>query len=457
MRISLNDPKKLPADFAKKISQPFFERSSLANSFANKKIYHSRSHWESNGYEVLKDPFPSFCSFPNTIKEEFLPNLLQESLSVVNGLLNQCKEKAFLKEDLQKNYWHFYSWGQIRSKYKTIERLYSEIQKRLSYLAFLKEKFRGKIQLDRPLSDLGSLDANGSLHLDASRLSLIGSGISGSYILQDRENRPRYVIKPIDEDIGCLNNPKGYSTPLDQSPIRENMPLYRSPFREVLAYEIAKMAKIEGVVPKTVLAICESKRFSHLYDQIDLAERKRYLEECGTPEKEKLASVQEYVPNSKTLFEALQDFQAAGLSDQEIVKRFDQTDFEEANLLLWLTYDTDGHGGNFLVYPKGVDAIGNEILGIKKIDNGLAFPERNQQLRNALSHLPNAKLPISKSLVDKIWALDERKLVSLLESYEMQGAAPALRERIRLMKEIALETNITLKDFNSRMLMMRNL
>ncbi len=364
------------------------------------------------------------------------------------------------KEPLLHDYWSFGSfWGSVTQKYSTVDALYAALQNRLETIRKIRETARSWIQTTRILSPLYetlascsafSTDA-GTYLIDASSLSPIEDGISGSYFLKDASGRIRFVVKPLDEDIGCIHNPKGFATPFKTSPIRNNMSLYSSAFREAAASQFAQTAGISSIAPRTVLAILQSDRFPTLGDAVSLTEIARFQERCGEPDREKLCSVQEFVPDSKTLGEALQELQAAGLLDEEIAARIDSSDFEEANLLIWLTYDTDAHAGNFLVYPKRIDAIGNEILGIKKIDNGLAFPEKNQQLRNHLAYLPNASQTLSASLKEKIAALDGNRLEELLRYHNLEQSAPALQQRIAKLKELAERPGITIKQINTEL------
>lgn len=342
-------------------------------------------------------------------------------------------ETDSLNEDL----WSFnFFWWEVKSQFTTVEQLYSAIQDLHRSIEEIKERFRSEA-LPFPYPELNWKDNR-------------DRGVSGSYFLVDDEGRRCYVVKPLDEDAGCIHS-DGFATPFISSPLRDNMPLYRSSMREVLAYQIAQMIGVGSVVPKTSLAIFESEYFHTFSEGIHPSEMKRYLEECGFGDKEKLCSVQEFVQNSKSLFEALHELEMANLTDDEIAKRFDQTDFEDANILLWATYDTDGHMGNFLVYPKGTDEVGNEILGLRKIDNGLAFPDQNQFLRNNLSYLPNAKFELSEEGKAKIASIDVEKLAQQFEKMGLESAIPALRERIPLLQELAKTPGITIKEINQHM------
>lgn len=334
------------------------------------------------------------------------------------------------------NLWRFppHIWGKIKTKFTTVEELYAAILDIHEELGALKKEYRDQA-IDFAGFDL-EFNRNG--------------GVSSTYFLIDDAGTPKYVVKPLDEDGGAINS-RSYSSPFHESPYRKNMPLYRIAMREVAAYRLAQKMGIGSIVPKTELSIIESPAFHDFFEGISIEERKRYLDICGSPDKEKLCSVQEFVPNSKSLLEALQDLQMAKLTNEEIAERFDQKDFEEANILIWTTYDTDAHSGNILVYPKGVDSLGNEILGLRKIDNGLSFPDKNESLRNSLIHMPNATLELSLSAKAKILAIDVDSLVSELEQLGLESAGKALRTRISLLKELAQQEHMTIKEINTEL------
>lgn len=340
-----------------------------------------------------------------------------------------------LEEPIETDLWSLeIAWTEILQTFSTIEQLYGAIQDLYRLIHDLKESYR---ELAGTFPDL-NIESNS------------GRGVSGSYFLIDDQGKRHFVIKPLDEDVGCIHS-DGYATPFFSNPVRRNMPLYRSSMREVLAYQIALSIGVESVVPKTSFGIIQSERFHDLADGVDYRELKRFLEYCGPADKEKLCSVQEYVQNSKSLGEALQDFQMESLSDEEIANRFDQREFEDANILVWTSYDTDAHAGNILVYPKGTDEIGNEILGLKKIDNGLAFPDKNQNLRNAFAYMPNAKIALSEEGKAKIAAIDVDRLAKQFEIMGLESAIPALRERMTALKTLANEPGITIKEINNAM------
>jgi len=362
---------------------------------------------------------------------------------------------------LSKNKWGFgsWSWDTIIKDFQTEEKLYAAIKERRKQILDCRESWRSSIQVQQNINPfyLGlkqiavEQSYQGTYHISTDRMKLSSEGISGAYFLSDNEGNNRFVIKPIDEDIDCINNGKGFTSPYTRSTIRSNMPLYQSSMRETLAYEIACKIDVANVAPRTALAILECGAFNDQIDYVAPEERVQYDRLIGSSKREKLCSVQEFISNSKTLFEGLQDLQMAGLSDNEIEARFDQKNFEDANILLWTTYDTDGHLNNFLVYPKSTDAIGHEILGIKKIDNGLTFPEKNEEQRNNLRYLPNADRCLSAEARDKIAAISIEDLCKQLSQFGLTGSIDALRQRIAVLKELAQQQNLTLREIDYRM------
>jgi hypothetical protein len=293
------------------------------------------------------------------------------------------------------------------------------------------------------LSECASVVApGGTYHVDSANLVPIPDGISGSYFLFDSSGNTTFVIKPVDEDISCLNNPKGFG--FDQFHNMFNTQLYRSVFRENAVCLLAGEIGVSSIAPKTTLAIIESDQFYDVADKDPL---------LGPVTKEKLCSCMEFVQNSKSLFEANQDLQWLGLSDEEIANRYDQTDYEETNILLWATGERDGHGGNILVYPKGTDSIGNEVFGLKKIDNGLSLPEEDTPfLRNSLTYMPNAKRPLSANAIEKILKMDTVAIAKILQSNYLDGSVHATTQRIERLKEIVTnEPTLTIKEIHQKL------
>ena len=306
----------------------------------------------------------------------------------------------------------------------------SRVQERREEILRIRELWRSFIAplqaRDLFYSRLGAaavdISSNGTYQVN--NLIPVSEGISGTYFLKDQ-----FVIKPFDEEAGCINNPKGLRGDGLNHFIRRNVPLYHAAMREALAYKIALEAGLEGVVPNTKLAVLRADQF---YDC-----------EEGVSSQEKLCSVQEYVRSSKNLFEMISHLENEGLSKSEIEARFDQDDFEAVNLLVWVTGDTDAHFGNILAYPKE-----NGLIGLKKIDNGLAFPDTNEACFNALVAFRKAKDPLSDSMKEKIAGLKVESLARQLASYGLGSAVPALRARVLLLQELALVPDMTIRVLN---------
>jgi hypothetical protein len=281
---------------------------------------------------------------------------------------------------------------------------------------------------------------NGTYQIDPAALRPIEDGISGSYFLVNPEGVPKFVVKPMDEDISALNNPKGYGCFYFENMF--DMQLYRAVFREMAVSSMAKSIGVSSVAPETALAILESERF------FDVADIEPTL---GPKNKEKLCSCMEFIPNSQHLGETLQTLQQMGLSDEEIRQRFDQDDFEDANILIWATGEQDAHLWNLLTCVKGYDACGNEIYGIKKIDNGLCLPENPSGFnRNGLAYMPNARLPLSDRALTKIFAMNPDAIANILQKNQLQAAIPATMERIARLKAIVSEnTQLTVHQINT--------
>lgn len=321
----------------------------------------------------------------------------------------------------------------------------------------IRESFRLFIESNKSLSSLYAELLSRAVYnrpdgtYELTHLYPVDEGISGTYFLFDESNRPLFVIKPFDEEAGCINNPKWFSGLSDSNPIRDYMPLYHSAMREVLAYQIALQIGVGSIAPETVLAIIRADQFYDYSQHISLEELANYLEQCGPVDREKLCSVQEYVPNAKPLWEMISDLERSGLTPKEVAARFDQDDFENVNLLLWTTYDTDAHMGNLLAYPKSVDEFGHQIYGIKKIDNGLAFPDRNKQLRNNLAYMENAHMPLSDAAKEKIAKMDVEALAEQFKIYGLDSAIPALKERIPYLQKLAQQPDITIYEINKAM------
>jgi hypothetical protein len=285
------------------------------------------------------------------------------------------------------------------------------------------------------------------------KLVVAMGGCGSAYFLIDSEGVPRYVVKPVDEDICCLNNHKDYGSPFNDVDhrVKDEIPLYRSAQTDAFCWEIARAAKLEGATPKAVMGIMHSEQFYDFTRWVPKEEEEEFLSRTGFPDKEKLCSIQEFIPESQDLSEWLHGCYAEHLSDEEISLRLDRSDVEQVFLLLWLSYDNDANGGNFCTYVKRIDETGRKIYGLKKIDNGLSFPEKNTRYTNLLTWSPHALFPISESLRQKILNLPIDAMMQLMDDYELSACKTAALERIGILQILAQREGITAGEIDLRL------
>lgn len=278
------------------------------------------------------------------------------------------------------------------------------------------------------------------------------SGCGGAYMIVDETGVPRFIAKPIDEDIFCLNNRKEFGSLFNDSDhrVRDDIPLYRSAQTDIFCWEVAQLSGLEEVTPKTVIGILKDENFYDFTTWLNAEEQLQFIQETGLPDKEKLCSIQEFIPNSQDFGELLHEFYAANLTDEEIASRLDQRDFEQVCLFLWLCYDNDGHGSNFRTYLKHIDASGKKIYGIKKIDNNLSFPEKNTHYFNTLIWTPNALIPASNELKQKIANLPVEQILNRMQNYEIYNCQKAFKERVEILQILAQREGITVGEIDLR-------
>lgn len=337
---------------------------------------------------------------------------------------------------------HFGAFLNELERIKEQELLFDTIHARREELHTQKEYWRLFIE-ERLLSkDMLFYNTVAQLLLRGTLLPCI-EGCGGTYFLLDEQSIPRFVIKPVDEDVFCLNNRKEMGSPFNDMHhrVRETIPLYRSAQTEAFCYELACLAGLENVTPRAVLGIASHDNFYDL---------SIWKENTGMKDKEKLCSIQEFIPNTQDFFDLLHQFYAQQLSDKEISEHFDSCDFEQACLFVWLTYDNDAHGGNFLTYVKAIEK-GKKIYGLKKIDNGLALPEKNTQYFNALAWAPSAMAPLSFALKHKIAELPMESILQCMDTYDLSACKAALQERVHVMQTLAYKENITLAEMDARL------
>lgn len=313
------------------------------------------------------------------------------------------------------------------------------IQERLCEIRSLNESWRPIVEREAQrnckfLSHFWHVFASGYLCLET-------KGAAAAYTLYSHDNNPLYIIKPTDECVFCLNNPKHYASPFGatQFQIKDYIPLYRSAQTDAFCFELAKICQLEHVTPKTVLALLHHTQFFYIHpDKKDLIP-------------EKLCSIQEYLTETYPLRSILQKFFSSHLSEMEIQKHFDQDDFEDLILFLWLTFDTDAHVENFRVYIKRISQEGHPVYGLRKIDNSLSCPEANSGFNNALMYFPNALLPISPRTRLHIKSLPLDDIYNAMIHFRLESAYQAFKSRFIALQQIIEMENITYYECSLRL------
>lgn len=263
--------------------------------------------------------------------------------------------------------------------------------------------------------------------LQEGTLVLQQEGAGAAYLLYDAQGIPQFIIKPNDENIFCLNNPKYFASPFLDTRAKTYIPLYRAAQTEAACYELAKICGLEHITPKTTLALISHPQFFH-------------VDHAG---EEKLCSIQKYLKDTVPLRKVLEDFFRAGFLEEELSERLDQEDFEDVTLFLWLTCDTDAHIDNFRAYPKRTNRRGDIVYGILKIDNSLSLPESNFEFSSALMYLPHALLPISSKTRKKIQSFPLQEMKEILEKFDLGSSLAALEKRISFLLKLLEKEEVT--------------
>jgi hypothetical protein len=243
----------------------------------------------------------------------------------------------------------------------------------------------------------------------------ISGGGGGVYRIGDF-----FIVKPEDEGIYCLNNPKNLATPFndDQHRLRDYVPAYQQVEREFLSSQVAEVVGLGYITPHVDVIIITNELFFG-------------------DDKEKLCTVQEYIIDGMSLFE---------WQRQNDGTQIDMRNFEDVNILMWLIYNTDGHANNFFVCPKE-----EGVVTIKEIDNGMAFPEKNSHFYNILSLRREAKQPLSEYGRDLILGLPIAEIVREMRNLELDNCVGAFLERVDVLQELCQRGTVTIEEVNIRM------
>ncbi|MGE3533693.1 MAG: hypothetical protein AB7H48_02565 [Parachlamydiales bacterium] len=339
-------------------------------------------------------------------------------------------------------------WDEVR---RTAEsgKLFELISERRKELSFQKETWRKFIEKTRQIENPSLYDSIDKV-VKEGKFSRVDAGCGSAYFLFDAEGKPRYVIKPVDEDILCLNNRKGFGSPFNDEEhlVRDGIPLYRSAQTDAFCSTLATLCGIGSITPKTVMHLISSENYYDISSLLQGEEQEKFFSLTGFPDREKLCSVQEFVQDSDDLYEILHELSQ---KNADFLEAFDQKDIEEASLFTWLTGDTDAHAGNFRAYVKSVDAHGKPIYGLKKIDNGLSFAEKNDGLYSMLQYLPNAERPLSKETIEKIRSIPMEQILRKMDDYQLGNTKAAFIERVSVVQQLAEREGITIEEIYVRL------
>lgn len=252
-------------------------------------------------------------------------------------------------------------------------------------------------------------------------------GCGGAYFLYNETGKPLYVIKPIDEDLFCLNNRKQYASPFFNHlfRVRSEIPLYRTAQAEALAFAVAEILGFETLTPKTEMMILSHEAFNQ--------------------DHEKLCSVQEYLEEIIDLQELAESFVENQKEDHQILQLIDRESFENLYLLIWLLYDNDAHAGN--LYAKQDEGGTFHLI---KIDNSLTFPEKNKNYLNDLFFLPHAKSLPSEKLCSIVKELPLEKIAEKIRLFELDGALDAFFQRVAVLQKLFSRTNLSFREIDIR-------
>lgn len=283
--------------------------------------------------------------------------------------------------------------------------------------------------------------------LQTGTLKRLEDGSGAAHLLSDEAGVPRFILKPLDGEILCLNNTKHYGNPLNEPRFRArpHIPLYHSVQTDALVYACASRIGIASIAPKTVIDVVTSDVFYDLSERLERAVQEEFFLIAGPADRERLCSVQEYIPHSQEFTAWYRHGLSQGFSHGHIAGLISQEDFENIHLLIWIIYDNDAHPANIRVIEQE-----DRHVRLMKVDNTLSFPEKNTHLLNTLSQLPNAHEKLSLRAQELVASLPIDAIVDLLEHYEMGYAVSAFVERVRVLQELA-QRDLTLREIDECM------
>lgn len=333
------------------------------------------------------------------------------------------------------------SGGRTRRRRQQAFLLIKETENRMSELKASRSSFAPDIQFH---SRVHSLMKNGSL-------KPVPGGKSGVYFLCDAKGDRKFVVKPYDEDMLTLNNPKGFATPYHDADgmcrPKGGIPMFSATKNEAMASAIARELGISRSTAKAQMMILTSDTFHDITDDID-ADPEKIAETYGLADKEKLCVVQEYISDCREVGDLLlegsgkdqfafmrMDHEARTALEREILpKDIDQEMFEEGIILALVCGEADGNAGNFLLSNKPDPQTHKRA--VYKIDNAAAFTENNSSINTGVLWLLEcSEKPISNKARQMINNLDPDRIASLMKEQGYSDLSISeMQERIYMMK-----------------------
>ncbi|NDD58431.1 MAG: hypothetical protein EBZ47_04155, partial [Chlamydiae bacterium] len=338
-------------------------------------------------------------------------------------------------------------WEHVESLHISMEQIIEAIQVTRAYIQQVKEKWRDYCFQEDPVyrDNLSKLMEHGDLYLSP-------TGAGCAYILKDQQGSPKYIIKPVDEDILCLNNCKLHGNPFLDKHFLTNIPQYRSVISDILSYKVALLLGLDQITPKTNLQILSSTKF-HDVSGVLSEDHFSIKDMIGCGDTEKLCSVQEFVPNSVSACDKIYEWMMNGETEETIYQKIRRQDLEDINLLLWITFDGDANGGNFLLQPCEDHEHPESLYRLIKIDNNMTFPEKNTDFCNFLLALDQNREGLSSYLREKIFSIDYLLIAQQMISLDFScDSISACLERIHIIRELATRETISMYEINLRML-----
>lgn len=188
--------------------------------------------------------------------------------------------------------------------------------------------------------------------------TLCESGVGGTYFMHDESNRTIGVFKPHDEEMWCMNNPKGFTpkTPsFKEYNVSRGAEAGEAAFREYAAY-LLDHDNFSGV-PATGLVVCSHPSFSSgsFNDQL------------------KIGSFQEFKEH---------DFDAEDISSLKY-QTFPVHEVHKIAILDIRLLNTDRHGGNILVKANRSRANSRDDVFSDYDSSDDDFPSRRRRRSEA--------------------------------------------------------------------------